>query len=199
MDARHGNSCDTCLVAPEQGYYSGFAPGGARCVTAVPAQEDGYILPNGYRFSDGYSMDYHPLTHQPLPRSTFECNPSLFQGSGIEGAHPGDYVYPPPEYVQPDYSYAGPYYPQYQEVMGTETVPKVGSIQLRFMEHQMSEEPSQLTTEFFASNNAFQRIPLCPTRSVFRRRRQGDPSSEWSNAFLNEDVDPCQATPCCTG
>ncbi|EDO08280.1 hypothetical protein BBOV_III007190 [Babesia bovis T2Bo] len=187
MDARHARAYDTCLVAPEQGYYSGFAPDGARCVTAVPAQEDGYVLPNGYRFSDGYSLDYQPLSKHVPAQSTFECNPELLQGCVFDGAPQGDYVYPAPEYVQPDYSYAAPGYGQYQQVMGTETVPKVVG------------DPAPLTTEFFASNNAFQRIPLCPSRSVFRRRRQGDPSSEWSNAFVNDTDDRCDATPCCTG
>ncbi|ORM40021.1 uncharacterized protein BXIN_1273 [Babesia sp. Xinjiang] len=183
MDARHGN---TCLIAPEQGYYSAFPSGGAQCVTAVPAQEDGYMVPSGYQFSDGYSMDYQPMHYNQPIQSTVECDPSLFHGQGIEGVHQGGYEYPAPQYVQHDYGYTGADYQYYQDVMGSETIPK------------MVGDPAPLTTEFFASNDAFQRIPLCPTRSVFRRRRQGDPSSEWSNAFLNEEIDACDNTPCCT-
>ncbi|GIX60937.1 photosensitized INA-labeled protein PHIL1, putative [Babesia caballi] len=186
MDSGYGLDYNTYLIAPGQEYASKFADNGPACVTTVPAQEDGYVMPGGYRFSDGYSMEYQPMDQHAPVQSTFECDNASYPVSAHQLSAATNYSYPPPECVQPDYSYAGMESPYYQEVLGTETAP------------QMINDTAPLTTEFFANNAAFQRLPLSRSRAVFRRRRQGDPMNEWSNAFLNEEVDPCEVTPCCT-
>lgn len=43
----------------------------------------------------------------------------------------------------------------------------------------------------FTSNSAFQNIPIKNTSKIFRRRRRGEPASEWSNAFVTR-IDPCE-------
>ncbi|KAK1933525.1 hypothetical protein X943_004029 [Babesia divergens] len=187
MDYQMNNSYKCCMVTPGQTSSAGFSDRENRCVTVVPPQEEGYMMADGYRFSDGYSMDYEQLKNYAPMQTTFQCDPTLYDGSGhyIRGEMP--------EMYHQQHFYNATYPEHYgnfqgcQEVMGTEVLP------------QVSNQGMPFTTEFFASNDAFKRIPLYPSRAVFRRRKQGDATNEWSNAFLNDETDLCEVTPCCTG
>ncbi|CDR96703.1 hypothetical protein, conserved [Babesia bigemina] len=199
MDGRSRTGYTTCLMAPNQGYTSGYNAYGANCVTTIPKQQDGYVIPADYRFSEGYSMDYYNFNKGGALQSTLECDPALYKDFQYPVADNSGYTYPAPEQMYRDYPYTGEEYNRYMEVLGTEQVPQVRYGESELKTIQLVNDAPQLTTEFFASNAAFQRIPLYPSRTVFRRRRQGDPINEWSNAFINEEDDLCDATQCCTG
>lgn len=184
MDYQGSNRHNCCVITPGQTCSAGFEEHEKRCITVVPPQEEGYLLADGYRFSDGYSMDYQQVGNYAPLQSTFECDPNLYQAQMNNMAVEGQYMYQPQNYYAASHL---PQYGDYQEVMGTEALP------------QMIGSPAPLTAEFFASNADFKRIPMYPSRAVFRRRKQGDAINEWSNAFLNDEPDMCEATPCCTG
>lgn len=48
-----------------------------------------------------------------------------------------------------------------------------------------------VSNALFTSNSAFQTIPIANSPNIFRRRKRGEPNSEWSNAFVTR-IDPCE-------
>lgn len=119
------NSYKCCMVTPGQTSSAGFSDRENRCVTVVPPQEEGYMMADGYRFSDGYSMDYEQLKNYAPMQSTFQCDPTLYGGSGHYTRGEMPEVYHQQHFYNATYPEHYGNFQGCQEVMGTEVLPQV--------------------------------------------------------------------------